>query len=98
MGIAGLAILNYFDRKKFFEGKGLEGKALAAELTDALDLIVKGIGALTGRDEINEIAKKIVGEDGLLKLSGELMVEIRPVDTNELNNIHQADIQVLRSL
>jgi hypothetical protein len=91
-GLLGLGILNYFNLE--------EKKASEEELRAAIDVIAKGISALTGEDDIKEIVKKVEEfvKRGDFAKSGFLMIEIRPIRTEEIKEFHEAEAQILRSL
>jgi hypothetical protein len=89
----GLKILDHFD---LLARPGVED----AKLQESIDLIARGIAVLSGvgDDAIKEIAKKIADEGYKLLSSGLLMVKIRPIDTREIKEFHEAEQAVMKSL
>gem|GEM_PF-6712184 len=86
--ITALAILNYYDLKD----------RPGADMGEAITLIAKGIAALSGTYNFEEIAKKIVDNAQELLASGLLLIRIRPVNTQEISEFHEREAAVLRSL
>ncbi|MFC1577244.1 hypothetical protein ACFL3N_02780 [Candidatus Omnitrophota bacterium] len=89
-GLMGLALLNYRNLQDRTDD--------LAVLKAARDTIVKSYMSLTGEDDPGELAKKIFDEDDNLKLSGEILVSIRPIDTQEIRDFHETEAQVLKAL
>jgi hypothetical protein len=94
-GLLGVALLNYFG----IDDETMSEKAREEARGEARLSVARAIAALSGRtgdDEIKEIARKIQ-EEGLLKFSGSLLVDIRPIDTNEIDEFHKREAEVLRA-
>jgi len=96
-GMAGLAILNYFDRAE--KAGGENQMSLDAGMRARMS-IARGLAAISGRyDQASAaaIVESIV-KDGMLISSGILLIKIRPIDTDEIVEYYEAAAAVVRSL
>ncbi|MFH1996394.1 MAG: hypothetical protein ABIJ27_05265 [Candidatus Omnitrophota bacterium] len=93
-GILGLAFLNYFNLR--------ENNAAGEDLDSALRMVALGIARLAGQydtDFAENLFNRMKTEDivDLIK-SGELIVQIRPIDPNEIPEFHRAEAEVMKAL
>ena len=94
-GTTGLAILDYFALK---EKPGIN----TADVRYAIELVARGLAALSGVTEYKDIVGVIAEMDdkGMLSLlkSGVILVKIMPMDTTKIKELHEMTQKVYRSL
>ena len=92
---AGIRVLNAFEHIRLGHEQGVIDNAVEK----AIRSIIEIGGAVSEKDQakIEQLIER-ASTEGLIKLSGFIFVQIRPVDWNEITNYHEAMSEVLQAL